>query len=431
MYRYPEKLNILQSQLKAASEIWNDIQNDPSPADRWLGNYFHHYRKRFGARDRKFISETIYACFRHKIFLDEWRKEVGLEENPLHLVLLAAAAEMMITPEQFVKAVAELNLNIPNIYERLSKKSLPHTMLFKSKHDQFVKRYSFPLWLIERWTARLGLEETQNLLESLQKRPPLTIRINPIKTTREKLVEAFKAKNWIATETLQSPYGLTFSERISVFDSDEFRDGLFEIQDEGSQLVCLAIDAKPGENVWDVCAGGGGKSLLMAAMMQNKGRIVATDIRARKLDELKKRAQRAGIYNIFAADLDRMDQSREAKKGFDKILVDAPCSGTGTLRRNPDAKWKLQEDRFSVFHRDQIAILENALPSLKKGGRLYYVTCSLEPEENELVIQELLDKHVELELIRPTQAEPGENYFRLLPHKGTTDGFFLAIMTKK
>src|SRR3989338_6317693 len=198
--------------------------------------------------------------------------------------------------------------------------------------------------------------------------------------------------------------------------------------DEGSQLAGLAVQAKPGELIWDVCAGGGGKALLMAGMMQNKGRIIATDIRMYKLKDLKKRASRAGIFNIFPADLNRMDEIKSVRGGFDKILVDAPCSGTGTLRRNPDAKWKLSPETLEFHHRDQVAIVESALPRLKPGGTLFYVTCSLDPLENEDSLKEILAKHPEL---TPVSTEPfKDGFFRLWPHKDNTDGFFVAALKK-
>ena len=168
--------------------------------------------------------------------------------------------------------------------------------------------------------------------------------------------------------------------------------------------------------------------LLLAAMMENKGRIVATDLRSYKLDELKKRAKRAGAFNIFPADLNRMNELAATKKGFDKILVDAPCSGTGTLARNPDAKWRMDESWFQNLPVEQAGIIEKALPYLKKNGKLYYATCSLEPAENECVVEKILETHPELKCM-PCDAS-GEKFFRLWPPESRTDGFFLAIMEK-
>ena len=427
----PQKF-FLHSQLKAASEIWDEIRNTSTPADRWLGGYFHKNRKRFGSRDRRFLAETIYALLRHRSLIEVWAQSFGEEKNPHFLVLLAAASEEFLSREEFQEQIASHFPKIKNsgiFYEAFNKRTLPESLHPESGEEEFSLRFSFPRWIVRRWLQRFGLEECRQLLSVCQTRPPLVIRVNSIKITRASLIERLKQKGWDVFETKGSPFGIVFPERINVFDTDEFREGFFEIQDEGSQKVGELVDAKPGEIIWDICAGGGGKSLLMAAMMRNKGRIIATDIRPKKLEDLAKRARRAGVMNIFPANLERMSESREVRKGFDKILVDAPCSGTGTLRRNPDAKWKLDESQLKAYHQDQAAIIEKALPYLKKTGRLYYATCSLEPEENEEVMAEIIQKHPELEPV-PCGSQ-GELYFKLLPHQDSTDGFFLAAVENK
>jgi 16S rRNA (cytosine967-C5)-methyltransferase len=288
--------------------------------------------------------------------------------------------------------------------------------------------YSFPLWLVQRWAQSFGIRETERLLGFFQQRPLLVLRANTLKISRKKLVDMFRRLGVEANQTEKSYFGLILKERRNVFDTPAFRDGWFEVQDEGSQMVCQKMDPTPGENIWDVCAGGGGKSLLLAAMMENKGRIVATDLRSFKLEELKKRAKRAGVFNIFPAELDRLAELKAAQKGFDKILVDAPCSGTGTLGRNPDAKWKLAPSWFEALPAEQLAILEKALPYLHKDGKLYYATCSLDSAENEEVVEAFLKAHPELETI--SCGENGEKFFKLWPPETGTDGFFLAVFKK-
>jgi 16S rRNA (cytosine967-C5)-methyltransferase len=234
-----------------------------------------------------------------------------------------------------------------------------------------------------------------------------------------------KAEGMPVEATPYSPIGIRLQGKPMLSRHPLFLDGSIEVQDEGSQIVCRKAAPAPGQMVWDVCAGSGGKSLFLAALMKNKGRILATDIRGKKLEDLKKRASRAGAHNIFPADLERLQESRELKKGADIVLVDAPCSGSGTLRRNPDAKWKIKEEDFAAFHKTQLEIIEKSLPYLKPGGKLCYVTCSLDPVENEEVMRELFEKHPEL---KPLPAgDAGESYLRLVPHKNGTDGFFLAM----
>lgn len=421
---------LLQSQLRMAAEIWRGIENDPQPADRYLSRCFFQNRKKIGSRDRRFLSETIYGAFRHKSFLEAWLEKVKLrpilndQERAGIFCLLAAAKEGLVTREDFCGGF-EMSAEV---FSALGEHVLPKGGGPASEEGRLALLYSFPEWLVKRWIRSFGAVETEKLLAFFHRRPALVLRANTLKISRKKLVDLFRKKNIEADSTTKSHYGLILKDRRNVLDTPAFRDGWFEIQDEGSQLVCQKMEAKPGENIWDVCAGGGGKSLLLAAMMENKGRIVATDLRAYKLEELKKRAKRAGVFNIFPAELERMGELAAARKGFDRILVDAPCSGTGTLGRNPDAKWKISETWFEKLPGEQIEILEKALPYLKKNGKLYYATCSVEAVENEAVIEKFLMRHPELRLV--PGGEHGGKFLKLWPPETGTDGFFLAIMEK-
>lgn len=421
---------LLFSQLRMATELWTGIAKDPVPADRCLSRYFYQHRKKIGSRDRKFLSETIYGMFRHKSFLEAWTERT--QSRPIlpesakaeRLCLFAAAKEDLITEEEFCEAFKENR----KIFLALKEHRVPEGSEPKSKDEMMGLLYSFPLWLVRRWTTAFGVAETERLLSFFQQRPLLVLRANTLKISRKKLVDMFRRYGVEANPTVRSYTGLVLQERRNVFDTPAFRDGWFEVQDEGSQVVCQKMEAKPGENIWDVCAGGGGKSLALAAMMENKGRIVATDLRSYKLEELKKRAKRAGVFNIFPAALERIGELKIAKEGFHKILVDAPCSGTGTLGRNPDAKWKLSETWFEQLQREQQGILEKVLPYLAKNGKLYYATCSVEAGENERVAEKFLSLHPEL---RPVACgERGETFFKLWPPESATDGFFLAVFEK-
>lgn len=422
---------ILFLQLEMAGEIWRGIEKDPLPADRWLSRYFFQHRKKIGSRDRKFLSEITYGAFRHKSFLEAWlrkdpRKPLkDTAEQAERLCLFAGAKENLISSSVFCDSFK----GNEKIYKALQSHQLPDASEPRSKEEIMAVLYSFPLWLIQHWVQRFGIHDTEQLLGFFQQRPLLVLRANTLKISRKKLVDMFRRLGIEANQTVRSYYGLILQDRRNVFDTPAFRDGWFEIQDEGSQLVCQKMNPQPGENIWDVCAGGGGKSLLLAAMMENKGRIVATDLRAHKLEELRKRAKRAGVFNIFPAELERMSELRIAKSGFDRILVDAPCSGTGTLGRNPDAKWKLTSEWFETLQKEQLGILEKALPYLAKSGKLYYATCSVEVAENEEVIEKFLKIHPELE-IEP-YGDGGKAYFKLWPPESGTDGFFLAVLKKK
>ncbi len=417
------------SQLRIATEVWQGVKNDTMPADRWLARYFYQNRKKIGSRDRRFISETIYSIFRHKSFLEAWvekakpRPVMNDLETAECLCLFAAAKEGLLSKEDFQDTFQQSG----RLYAALTEHLLPEEGQ-KSKEEMMARLYSFPLWLIEHWVQVFGVVETERLLGFFQQRPLLVLRANTLKISRKRLVDLFRRMGVEANSTTRSYFGLILQERRNVFDTPAFRDGWFEVQDEGSQMVCQTMDPKPGESVWDVCAGGGGKSLLLAAMMENKGRIVATDLRSYKLEELKKRAKRAGIFNIFPAELERIGELKLAQRGFDKILVDAPCSGTGTLGRNPDAKWKVNSSWFEALPKEQLGILEKALPHLAETGKLYYATCSVEAAENEEVAKAFLAAHPEMELV--PCGEAGEPFFKLWPPESGTDGFFLAVFQK-
>ncbi len=421
---------ILQ-RLRLAAEIWRQIENDKQPADRWLARYFYQNRKKTGSKDRRFLSETIFAAFRHKNFLEAWVEKTKAHpvlsdtEKAEAMCLFAAVREKIITREE----LKDFSTIGAKYYEAISGHLLPDDSLPKSKEEMLARLYSFPLWLIQRWTEKFGVAETEKLLGYFQSRPMLILRANILKISRKKLVDMFRRMGVEANPTEKSYFGLILGERRNVFDTSAFRDGWFELQDEGSQLVCQFMKVNPGENVWDVCAGGGGKSLLLAMIMENKGRVVATDIRNYKLEELKKRAKRAGVFNIFPAELERIGELKIAQKGFDKILVDVPCSGTGTLGRNPDAKWKLTEDWFKILPEEQLNILKKSAPFLKKDGRLFYATCSVEETENEKVIEKFLREAPDFEIV--PCGENGETFLKLWPPNSSTDGFFLAALKKR
>ena len=422
---------LLSSQLRMAAEIWQGTVKDPVPADRCLSRYFFLNRRKVGSRDRKFLSETIYSAFRHKSFLEAWvesaksRPLISETKKTENMCLFAATKEDLVTREDFCGAFHQDG----KIYAALKEHLVPEGGGPKSKEEMMALLYSFPLWLVQRWIQIFGVHETEQLLGFFQQRPLLVLRANTLKISRKRLVDLFRRLGAEVNQSVGAYTGLVLRERRNVFDTPAFRDGWFEVQDEGSQLICQKMDPKPGENLWDVCAGGGGKSLALAAIMENKGRIVATDLRSYKLDELKKRAKRAGVFNIFPAELERIGELKIAKTGFDKILVDVPCSGTGTLGRNPDAKWKLTEAWFEQLQREQLAILEKALPYLAKNGKLYYATCSVEAAENEQVIEKFLVLHPELKLV--PCGEKGETFFKLWPPESATDGFFLAVLEKR
>jgi 16S rRNA (cytosine967-C5)-methyltransferase len=301
--------------------------------------------------------------------------------------------------------------------------------------DALAAETSLPRWLARLWSDQLGAEETRELAKALNQRAPLTVRTNLLKNTRDELLATLRAEGSRVEPTRLSPWGVIFTGRTNVFALRAFKAGLFEVQDEGSQLIALACGARPGQVVVDACAGAGGKTLALASEMHNKGRLVACDRDGRRLDELRPRARRNGVHNWEARAVPESSDARIADLAgqADVVLVDAPCSGLGALRRNPDARWRLDESEVDSFPPRQKQILDRYARLVKPEGRLVYATCSINRRENQDVRAAFLDAHPEFE---PAQALPDSLGLgnaadqQLLPHRHGTDGFYIAVMHK-
>ncbi|MDD3518720.1 MAG: RsmB/NOP family class I SAM-dependent RNA methyltransferase, partial [Chromatiales bacterium] len=302
----------------------------------------------------------------------------------------------------------------------------------------FADRASLPDWLADALSQQFGESEAAALADALNRPAPVDLRVNPLKTTREALAGVLAASGHPAVPTPWSPQGLRREDRAPLFNLPAFREGLFEVQDEGSQLIGLLTAPQPGERVLDLCAGAGGKTLHLGALMQGRGAIVACDVSARRLDQLKPRLARAGLSNVRLTPIrDENDAKlKRLRGGFDRVLVDAPCSGTGTLRRNPDIKWRALE--LDQLLRTQAALLDAAARLVKPGGRLVYATCSLLDAENAAQIDAFLARHPEFRRMPVADSlreagidwPPTETDLRLLPHRHGTDGFYAAVLAR-
>ncbi len=352
------------------------------PLDLALSQYLRAH-KSIGAQDRRTIGELLYGMARWKTLIDY------LCPSPHPQDRLAC----------FKKISLEHYSNDPSI-------PLP-------------VRLAVSEFLYDRFQAAYGKEQTETLCRILNSPAPTTVRANLIKTSRESLLERFKALEFEATPCEFSPVGIQFKKRVPLFALPEFREGLFEVQDEGSQLVAACVDAKPGESVLDFCSGSGGKTLAFAPLMQGKGQIYLHDIRPWTLLEARQRLRRAGIQNgqMLAPD---HKQLKVLKGKMDWVLADVPCTGTGTLRRNPDSKWKIDAPMLERLIQQQREIVTEALTYLKPGGRLVYITCSLLPEENEKQTAHFLARF-------PLALE---KTLSLLPKENGMDGFYCAVYRK-
>ncbi len=296
--------------------------------------------------------------------------------------------------------------------------------------------HSHPAWIVEKWLKEFhGPGVVEALCAANNHEPPLTIRANPLKTKRESLRESLDQEGYTSSPTMFSPFGLVVDKKEDIFKTDAFSNGAFEVQDEGSQLITLLTGAKPGEFVVDACAGNGGKSLFLSGLMKNKGTIIAFETSASKLANLRRRAARAGALNIRTVETDMLG---EYKSRADCVLIDAPCSGMGVFRRNPDSKWRLTQEDIRELSAKQKEIIREYSSLVKPGGRLVYATCTISREENEEVVRGFLDENMDFYMVPASEMNPDifgkfmteEGFFRSLPHVHGTDGFFGTVMKR-
>jgi 16S rRNA (cytosine967-C5)-methyltransferase len=298
-------------------------------------------------------------------------------------------------------------------------------------------RHSHPPWIIMQWIGQLGLAEAEPLSRIMSEPPPLTVRTNTLSIGRDSLIARLAGEGAIAVATRFSPDGLNITSRTPLASLPSFQEGLCTIQDESSQLAALFLTPRPGERVLDLCAAPGGKATHLAQLMENSGAILACDTAVRKLALIGETARRLGITIIRTAPLQDDSLLLQEENGFDRVLVDAPCSGLGVLRRNPEGKWwKTPADVKELAVR-QKAILHNAAAFLKEGGSLLYATCSTTIEENEEVIADFLSKRPDfmledLRALFPAYVElfTETGLFRSWPHRHGMDGFFAARLRK-
>jgi 16S rRNA (cytosine967-C5)-methyltransferase len=402
--------------------------------------------RQLGSSERRQVAETVYGLLRWERLL-----EAIVDE------LLAAPGGRLRpvsdTARQALKLVVyELRAGVPaaalgSEVHRLTGRALDLAAAsaaeaglgHRSGLDRAALRLSYPTWLYQRFVASLGELAAGELANAMNARAPLCVRVNTCKTTREALVARLAEEGVVATPTALSPVGLVFETRVNAFGLPAFRDGLFEVMDEGSQLVALAVAPPPRGRVADVCAGAGGKTLALAALLGNQGRVLALDANGKKLEELRRRARRAGLSSVFAREGKGAYIPAEAKLGgWDRVLVDAPCSGLGTLRRNPEARWRLSAKAVDAYPADQLALLIAYAPLVAPGGRLVYATCSVLREENDGVVERFLGERPDF-VVMPLKEIWGkeraarlgdETFLRLLPHVHDTDGFFAAVLRR-
>jgi 16S rRNA (cytosine967-C5)-methyltransferase len=402
------------------------------PADA-VANDFFRERRYIGSADRRAVSDLAWKILRSWRRLSWWLAHAGLEDLPAHRVALTLLFEGW-TMDGVLQSYSGGQYAPPRLAPAAAARlrSLEGATLLHPEMPD-ATRLELPEWLLPRLQARFGAALTHEM-QAAEREATLDLRVNLLKATREEALAALRAEGLDVVPTKFSPWGLRIKGRRPVTSGPAFRAGLVEIQDEGSQLLAALVNAGPNMRVADYCAGAGGKTLAIAMTMANHGHIVACDVSAPRLEASAKRLRRAGVHNVETHLLAPGDKwAKRRAQSFDRVLVDAPCTGTGTWRRNPDARIRLTEQDLAELLSKQAHILQAASALVKPGGRLIYATCSLLPEENEAQVQDFLSRNP---AFRPVEAPPlwpgaaPAATLSLTPLKHGTDGFFGAVMER-
>lgn len=375
-------------------------------ADRVIDKYFR-INSKWTAYEKHFFAETFYEILRHKLFLEF----LGQSENIWSII-----GTYLVTN----------NIKLPNGRNEFSNLNIQQLQKNKLAPMPDPIRYSMPEWLNSRGQKDY-LTDWPHLMKSLNKPPEIYLRTNTLKISRDQLskelkkegVETFPVKNdhYLLSEALQ------LKERKNVFSTQAYKSGFFEMQDAGSQVISTLLDVEAGQKVVDACAGSGGKTLHLASLMKNQGEILALDIQDQKLQNLQERGFKAGVKIIKTQKIESLQTIKRLENQFDRVLLDAPCSGLGVLRRNPDSKWKITPDQILELLQTQSKILNNYSLMCKAGGKMVYATCSLLNSENENQIDIFLN------------GKNGKNWslikqIKILPHIDGFDGFYAAVLKR-
>lgn len=366
--------------------------------------------QRWGARDRGFVAETTYDIVRWKRLYAEIAevKEPFTRENLWRIFAVWAVLKGIQLPD-WNQLEGTPNRRIKGRFDELNK----------------IRKYreSIEDWMDTIAVKELGEKVWDKEIHALNQQADVIIRVNRLKTDKKTLQKLLREDN-IDTDFIKNyPDALILKERANIFRTEAFKNGMFEVQDASSQLVAELLDVAPGMRVVDCCAGAGGKTLHLASKMDNKGQIVALDIYGNKLNELKRRARRNGAHNIETREIDSNKVIKKLHNSMDRVLIDAPCSGLGVLRRNPDAKWKLQPEFLDKIRQTQQEILSNYSKMLKVGGKMVYATCSILPSENQLQVATFLE------------SEEGQGFKlikdkKILASESGFDGFYMALLER-
>ncbi len=361
--------------------------------------------KKWGSEDRKVVSEIFYNIIRWKKRLEYYIGEGAKPGNIYRLIM----AYLLWSQTHYKKFEEFDGIKIADILTKLKKGTVPNKAF----------EHSIPDWLVETLEKELGPKWEREMI-ALNEQAPTILRANALKVSAKHLVEELKGENVESFTINGFKDAVQLEEKKNVFLTSAFKDGLFEVQDAGSQKIAEFLDVKPGMRVVDACAGAGGKTLHLAAMMENKGQIIAMDIHGWKLAELKRRAKRAGAHNIETREITDTKVIKRLHEKADRLLIDAPCSGLGVLKRNPDSKWKIDQDFIDRIRKEQAQILQDYAKIIKKGGKMVYATCSILPSENNEQVAYFLKNNPNFKLVKDEKVMPSSGF----------DGFYMALIER-
>lgn len=421
---------------------------DGVSADAALEQTFRKARD-LGPSERAQVSDLVYGLARSLRTIDDrLERAAKTAGRKLEMVdasvrtrlrLLALEAEQGATLEELKARDAYAVKRIPGLFERITSGHMPPPKA-KTKAEAIGLEWSLPDWLVTRLVQSFGETRAELMAKALFGRASVTLRVDTHRITRDAMLTRIREAHGLeAKPTPVSPLGIILPSHVRVRSWPEFEEGLVDLMDEGSQLVALALGVKPGDTVVDACAGAGGKTLLFASMMNNSGRVIAFDPDANKLQELKRRARRAELTNIETHAMDFGSFPTALTARADCVLVDAPCTGSGRLRRQPDARWRFSESEVNAFPALQARLLQRAIDAVRPGGRLVYATCSLLEEENEGVVERVLREDPRIRPVSlqatlgdPIGGEAAQSTLRLGPgpRQEDPDGFFLALFER-
>lgn len=416
-------MTLHSSQLEAAAEVLSMVLKFEQPADSVLSHYFRGHRN-LSQLDRAFIAESVFGLLRRKRLIDH----LCQDDSPRRTLLAYLTRVAGISMRELSAALTENEAEWLTRLKATATGELP-----------LAVQADLPDWLVERLTLQVPEADILALGRALQQPAPLDLRVNTLRANRDTVLRQLAATGIEGAATPYSPVGIRVKGKPALNRHPLFLDGSIEVQDEGSQLLGFLVAPKRHELIVDFCAGAGGKTLMLGAMMQSHGRIYAFDVSEKRLARLKPRLKRSGLSNLHPQLIQGENDTRIKRLAgkIDRVLVDAPCSGLGTLRRNPDLKWRQSPQAITELKVKQAAILDSAARLIKPGGRLVYATCSLLNEENQGIVAAFLANHPQFtlldcgEILRQHQIELATGtYLQLWPQTHGTDGFFAAALQR-